>query len=128
MHEMPRRTNRAVWSDPCRRFFLLLTLLPISFGAAGWLGFNFSRPGLFVAVVLWFLVVVVVALPWLLSKLLTRGQERQEDVGLLGWLKGYMDIATGRMEARQFAIQVLIAPAAAVIGLILIAVVHALVT
>jgi hypothetical protein len=74
-----------------------------------------------------FLVVVVVALPWLLSKLLSRGQERQEDVGLLSWLKGYMDIATGRLESRQFAIQVLIAPAAAVIGLVLIAVVRALV-
>jgi hypothetical protein len=81
MHEMPRRTNRALWSNPCRRFFLLLALMPIWLGLAGWLGFTDSADAWFVAVVVGFLVVIVVALPWLLYRLLTRDQEPEQESG-----------------------------------------------
>jgi hypothetical protein len=127
MHETPRRTNRAVWSDPCRQFFQLLGLSAIWFVVAGAVGFTWSRHGVIVTGVLWFLAAVFVLLPWLLAKLLNRGQEHQEHVGPRNWLRGYLEIATGRLEAREFAIQALIAPVGAALGLSLLAVVLALV-
>jgi hypothetical protein len=117
MQDLPRRTNRSVWSDPISHFFFLVSLTPIGFGLVDWLGFTGSAEGTSVAVVLSFLVVIFVAVPWLLHKLVTDGEERQDDRGLLDWLQGHLDIATGRLEAKEFAVQVLIAPVAAVIGL-----------
>jgi hypothetical protein len=127
MHETPRRTNRAVWSDPCRRFFLLLALMPIWLGLAGWVGFTDSADASFVALVVGFLVAIVVAVPWLLYKLLTRDQEQSAEVGLLAWLEGQIDTATGRLETREFAVQALTALAAAALGLTALAVVAFLV-
>jgi hypothetical protein len=117
MREMPQRTNRPLWSDPCRRFFFLLALMPIWLGLAGWLGFTDSVHARFVGVVVTFLVTIVITLPWLLYRLLTRNQEPTQDVGLRAWLEGYIDTATGRLEAREFAIQALTALAAAALGL-----------
>jgi hypothetical protein len=127
MHETPQRTNRTVWSDPCRRFFLLLALMPIWLGLTAWLGFTDSADASFVALVVGFLVAIFVAVPWLLYKLLTRDQERAEDVGLLAWLEGHIDTATGRLETREFAVQALTALAAAALGLSALAVVAFLV-
>jgi len=128
MHETPRKTNRTVWSNPSRQFFLLLALAPIWIGLAGWLGFTSHWDALFVSVVIAFLIVIFVGLPWLLYKILTRDQEQQEDAGLLAWLEGYVDTATGRLEAREFAIQALTALAAAALGLTALGVVAMLVT
>ncbi|MGH6944516.1 MAG: hypothetical protein ACREH6_09890 [Geminicoccaceae bacterium] len=132
MHEPLRRTSSSVWSNPSRKFFLLLTLFPIGFGVAGVLGFTDTAQGAFVALVSCFFVIVFVAIPWLLSRLLTRDDrqkpaEDQEGVGPLGWLQGRLDTATERLEARQFAIQVLIVPVAAVVGMIAIGAVFSLV-
>jgi hypothetical protein len=128
MRETPRRTNRTVWSNPCRRFFLLLSLMPIWLGLAGWLGFTDSPDASFVSVVVGFLVAIFVAVPWLLYKRLTRDQEPTEEVGLLVWLEGQVETATGRLEAREFAIQALTALAAAALGMSLLAVVLRLAT
>ena len=127
MHEMPRRTNRAVWSDPCRRFFVLLALMPVWLGLTAWLGFTASPDASFVAVVVGFLVAIFVGVPWLLYKLLTQGQQPAEPVGLLAWLEGHIDTATGRLETREFAILALTALAAAALGLTALAVVAILV-
>jgi hypothetical protein len=126
--ERPQSTNRPTWRDPSRRFCYLLSLMPIGFGVVAWLGFAHSLQGALMAVVVFFLTAIVVAVPWLLYRLLTGDQERQDEGGLRDWLQGYFDIATGRVEAKEFAIQVLIAPMAAVIGLAAIAVVLALAT
>jgi hypothetical protein len=128
MRETPRRTNRTVWPNPPRQFFLLLALAPIWIGLAGWLGFTSHWDALFVSVVIGFLVVIIVGVLCLLYKLLTRDQEQPEDAGLLGWLEGYVDTATGRLEAREFAIQALTALAAAALGLTALGVVATLVT
>jgi hypothetical protein len=128
MREMPQRTNRPLWSDPCRRFFLLLALMPIWIGVAGFVGFTDSVHARFVAVVMAFLITIVVTLPWLLYRLLTRDREPEQDVGLLAWLEGYIDTATGRLEAREFAIQALTALAAAALGLTALGIVVMLVT
>lgn len=125
MQERPRKTNRPVWSNPNRQFCYVLTLMPICFGLVAWLGFAHSSQGAIVAAVVGFLVVVFLAVPWLLYRLLTGDRERQDEVGLLGWLHGHFDIATGRVETKEFAIQVLIAPATAVLGLSAMAVVLA---
>jgi hypothetical protein len=127
MHETPQRTNRTVWSDPCRRFFLVLSLMPVWLGLAGWLGFTDSPDAAFVAVVVAFLVAIFLAVPWLLYKLLTRDQPAQ-DVRLRTWLEGYVDTATGRLEAREFAVQALTALAAAALGLTALGVVLRLAT
>jgi hypothetical protein len=128
MHETPRRTNRSVWSDPCHKFYLLLALMPIWLGLAGWLGFTFAPDASFVAIVVAFLVVIFLAVPWLLYRLLVRDQEPAEKVGLLAWLEGHIDTATGRLEAREFAIQAPTALAAAAFGLTALGVVLLLVT
>jgi hypothetical protein len=128
MHERPRSTNRTVWPDPCPRFFLLLSLMPIWLGLAGWLAFTDSPDASFVAVVVGFLVVIFLGVPWLLYKLLTRDQEPATEVGLRAWLEGQIDTATGRLEAREFAIQALTALAAAALGMSALGVVLMLVT
>ena len=127
MHETPRRSNRAVWSDPGRLFFVLLSLMPIWIGLACLVGFTDSTDALFVAAVVGFLVATVLVVPWILYKLLTRDQERVQEPDLLAWLEGYLDTATGRIEARDFAIEALTALAAAALGLSLLGVVLMLV-
>jgi hypothetical protein len=128
MHEMPRRTNRALWPNPGRRFFLLLALMPIWLGLAGWLGFTDSADAWFVAVVVGFLVVIVVALLWVLHRLLMRDQEPEQDARLLAWLEGHIDIATGRLEGREFTTQALTALAAAALGLTALGIIAKLVS
>jgi hypothetical protein len=128
MEERSQRTNRPIWSYPSRRFCYLLSLMPIGFGLVAWLGFAHSLEGASMVVVVLFLTAISVAVPWLLYRLLAGDQKREDEGGLRDWLQGYFDIATDRVEAREFAIQVLIAPMTAVLGLAAIAVVLALAT
>jgi hypothetical protein len=128
MEERPRRTNRPIWSYPSRQFCYGLSLIPIGFGLVTWLGYAHSSYGALIAVVVSFLTAVVVAVPWALYRLLSGDQKHRDEAGLIGWLEGYLEIATGRLRAKEFALQALIAPTAALLGLAAIAVVLALVS
>ncbi|HYZ25830.1 MAG TPA: hypothetical protein VE597_02890 [Geminicoccaceae bacterium] len=125
MEERSRRTNRPAWSGPGRQFCYVLSLTPVGLGLAS-LGFAGSLQGAAMFAVVWFLIVIVVAVPWLLYGLLTGDWKRHDEVGLSGWLHGYIDITSGRVEAKEFAVQVLVAPVAAVLGLAAMAAVLAL--
>ena len=97
MAERPQRPNRPIWSYPSRQFWYGLSLMPIGVGLITWLGFARTSQGALIAVVVSLLTAVVVAVPWLLYRLLTGDRKHRDETALRGWLQGYLEIATGRL-------------------------------